>query len=417
MPAGNPLSRRHFACLVGAGGAAALLAPLVAARGGEERLALRAGADPEPAKLLPKDPANLILLNSNENPYGPSPRALEAMTEAHSVAMRYPDFWADQLQDKLAAFHGVDTEMVVVTCGSTELLKLAAQAFLGPGRRLVVAEPTFEAVVYYGRQTGAEVVKVPLTADYRHDLEAMARAARARPGLIYLCNPNNPTGTLNPEREVEAFLADVPRDSVVLADEAYFHYVEDPGYGTVLPRVQAGENIVLARTFSKIYGLAGLRLGYGIAPRGLMQQMRPHQVLVSWNVIACAAALATLDDADWVTLNRKRNRETRDYLVEEMARRGRASIPSHTNFVCVHVGRPVRPVIAAFREHGLSVGRPFTGLPQHIRVSLGSSEEMEKFVAAFDKVLARARQRGAELAGREPQERRLPGAAPLWARN
>ncbi|MBI2956512.1 MAG: aminotransferase class I/II-fold pyridoxal phosphate-dependent enzyme [Acidobacteria bacterium] len=403
------LSRRQFARLLGAG--AACLTALTA-QGMEEQLARRMGASVESAKLLPKDPANLILLNSNENAYGPSPAALEALAEAHSVVMRYPDYWADQLQEKLAAFHGFDPAEVVVTCGSTELLKMAAQAFLGPGRRLVLAEPTFEAIVYYGRQTGAEIAKVPVTADHRHDLAAMAEAARARPGLVYVCNPNNPTGTLVAKQALEEFLARVPRESVVLVDEAYFHYADDPAYGSLLDAVHAGSNVVIARTFSKIYALAGLRLGYGVAREELMQQMRVQQVIESWNVAGCAAALASLDDDGWVAQNRERNRSTRAFLSEAMEHRGHACIPSQTNFVCVHVGAPVPPVIEAFRQHGISVGRPFAGLPEHIRVSLGTAEEMEKFVAAFDRVMAAPKPLSAVNS--------LPAAAtptPLWAPN
>ena len=401
------VSRRAFGQLLGAGAAAALLAPQVAARGWEGRPIGQSGGRLVPAKLLPKDPANLILLNSNENSYGPSPLALEAMTEAHSVAMRYPDYWADQVQDALAEYHGVDPEMVVVTCGSTELLKLAAEAFLGPGKRLVVAEPTFEAIVYYGRMTGAEIVKVPLTSDYRHDLEAMARAARERAGLVYLCNPNNPTGTVVSEAAAKAFLEQVPRESVVLCDEAYHHYVDDPEYGSVLETVKAGTNVVVARTFSKVYGMAGLRLGYGVARRALMQWMRPHQVGPSWNVMGCVAALASLEDEEWVRLNQERNRSARTALYEAMEQRGHEVIASQTNFVCVHVGGPVEPAIAAFRGEGVSVGRRFAGLPEHIRVSLGTPEEMEKFVEAFDQVMA------AKQAGRLPTQYELP-EVPVW---
>jgi len=300
MATTGQLSRRNFAQLLGLGASAALLAP-VQARGLEERLAL--GGRLRAAKLLPKDPENLILLNSNENPYGPSPAALEAMVEAHSVACRYPDFWADQLQEKLARFHGVDPEMVVVTCGSTEVLKLGAMAFLDPNRRLVMAEPTFEAIGRYARLTGAEIVKVPCDAAWRHDLEAMARAARERPGLVYLCNPNNPTGTVVSKAALEKFLKQMPADSVALVDEAYCHFADDPGYGSLLDSVKAGGNVVVARTFSKIYGMAGLRLGYAIARRDLIERMRPHQVMESWNVMACAAALASLDDREFVEQN------------------------------------------------------------------------------------------------------------------
>lgn len=381
------LSRRNFTQLLGLGAGAALLAP-VQARGLEERLAL--GGRLRAAKLLPKDPENLILLNSNENPYGPSPAALEAMVEAHSVACRYPDFWADALQERLARFHGVDPEMVVVTCGSTEVLKLCAMAFLDSSRRLVMAEPTFEAIGRYAQLTGAEITKVPVDAAWRHDLEAMLRAARERPGLVYLCNPNNPTGTVVSRAAVMEFLGQAPAESVVLVDEAYFHFADDPAYGSVLDAVEARPNLVVARTFSKIYGMAGLRLGYAVARPELIKQMQPHRVSESCNVMACAAALASLEDREWVPRNQKLNREARTALAEAMRQRGHAVIPSQANFVCVHVGRPVRPVIQAFRERGIAVGRPFAGLEEHLRVSLGLPGEMEKFVAALDRIMPAA---------------------------
>ena len=416
IASGASVSRRRFAQLAGVGVGAAVWGA-VSARGFEERLGLRARGRLLPVKLNPKDPENMILLNSNENPYGPSPMALEAMAAARGIAMRYPDYWADQLQEKLAAFHSVKNEMVVVTCGSTEVLKLGAQAFLGRGRRLVMPEPTFEAIGYYGEQTGAEVVKVPVTPDYGHDLGAMAKAAQGRPGLIYICNPNNPTGTIVGREALEKFILQVPPQSVVLVDEAYYHFANVKDYSTMLGEVTAGRNVVVARTFSKIYGMAGLRLGYAIARPDLMERMRPHQVMESWNLMACTAALESLEDADWVARNRDRNRSTRDWLADAMKKRGRAVIPSQANFVCVHVGRPVRPVIAAFHERGVSVGRPFAGLPEHIRVSLGLPEEMERFATALDDILAQPA--AARAAGRDSEvvEARLyPGAAPLWAR-
>jgi len=388
MATSAQFTRRSFTQLLGLGAGAALLP--VQARGLEERLALGAGAWLESAKLLPKDPANLILLNSNENPYGPSPAAREAMIEAHSVACRYPDYYADQIHEKVAAHHGVTPDRVEVTCGSTEVLKVCAMAFLAPGKRLVVADPTFEAMARYAQLAGAEIVKVPCDAAWRHDLEAMAKAARERPGLVYLCNPNNPTGTLVSRAAIEKFLAEMPAESVALVDEAYFHFADDSAYGTLLDSVKAGANLVVARTFSKIYGMAGLRLGYAVARRDLIERMRPHQVSESWNVMACAAALASLEDKGFVERNRRLNRDARAALAAAMRRRGHGFIPSETNFVCVHVGQPVRPVIKAFREQGVSVGRPFPRLDEHIRVSLGMPEEMEKFLAAFDRIVARA---------------------------
>lgn len=374
-------TRREFTQTVGFGLAAAFASP-IAARGWEERL-----AHLERVKLRPKDPTDLVLLNSNENPYGPAPVALAAMVKAHGIAGRYPDYVADQVQEALARLHSVQPEMVQLTCGSTEMLKVATQAFLGPGKRLVMADPTFEAPEGYARLTGAEVVKVPVDANYRLDLEAMAKAASVRAGLVYVCNPNNPTGTFVSQPALAAFLERVPAESVVLVDEAYYHYVEHPDYATALDFVHAGRNVIVTRTFSKVYGMAGLRLGYGVARADLIRQMRPHQVFESWNVMACAAALASLEDPDVVERNRRLNSAARAYLVGEMERRGYAVIPSETNFVMIHLHREVTPIIEAFYRAGIAVGRLFRGLPEHLRVSIGTQAELEKFVAAFDSVL------------------------------
>ncbi len=373
-------TRREFTQAIGFG-----LAAAITARGLEERLAR--GTRLVRVKRGPKDPADLIQLNANENPYGPAPVALVAMVEAHKLAGRYPDDLGDKLQEVLARLHGVESAMVQVTCGSTEMLKVATQAFLGQGKRLVMAEPTFEAPEQYAALTGAEVVKVPLDANYRLDLEAMAKAASARPSLVYVCNPNNPTGTIVSRQALAEFLARVPTETVVLVDEAYYHYVEHPDYATALAFVQAGRNVIVTRTFSKVYGMAGLRLGYGVADANLIRQMRPHRVFQSANVMACTAALASLEDADLVERNRRWNSAARAYVVEEMKRRGYAVIPSETNFLMIHLQRPVNPVIEAFYQAGIAVGRRFSGLPEHLRVSIGTQAELEKFVAAFDNVL------------------------------
>lgn len=388
------LTRREFTRALGLGLAA--LAPYglgasVAARGGEERLALGAQRF-ERIKREPNDPANLILLNSNENPYGPAPVALEAMVAAHELACRYPDYPAYRLHEALAELHGVSVDMVEVTCGSTEVLKVAAQAFVGPGRRLVMAEPTFEAIAHYAETAGGEVVKVRLTADYRHDLEAMAAAAREKPGLVYICNPNNPTGTIVSHQAVGRMLERLPAETVVLVDEAYHHYVESRDYATALDFVQtARPGVVVSRTFSKVYGMAGLRLGYAVARKELIEKMRRHQVVESWNVMACVAALASLEDSELVPRGRARNKQARDYLLAAMKQRGHAVLPSETNFVMIDLGRDVAPLMPTFREHGVAVGRRFAGLPKHLRVSIGKPEEMEKFVRAFDEVLPGAR--------------------------
>ena len=394
MAGTSQLSRRAFARMLGLGAGAAVAAPMMA-RGFEEHLAVAAGAvlpQPPPMKRLPKDPENLILLNSNENPYGPSEAAREAMVEAHEVAGRYPDFYIDKLQEKIAGMHRVEPGNIAVTCGSTEFLKMCAWAFLGPGKQIVQATPTFEALAYYAQGTGAEVVKVPMDEYYKHDLEPMAEAARRKPSLVYICNPNNPTGTVVSRAAINGLLRRVPEETIVLVDEAYHHYVDDASYGSLDRFVADSKNIVVARTFSKIYGMAGMRIGYGIAPEFLMSRLWPHGVFSSANVMGSVAAYATIEDRRahrrFLFQSVRKNQETREFLKQAMRERGHQTIPSNTNFVCVDVQRPVLPVIQAFREKGIRVGRPFEGLPHHLRVSLGLPEEMEKYVAAFDAVMA-----------------------------
>jgi len=361
-------SRRHFLGHSAAGIAATFAPPL----------ATRAFAS-----LPPGVSSSLIQINSNENPYGPSARALDALTKAERAAARYPDAAEESLLDAIARHHGVDREEVVLGCGSSEVLQVADMAFLGAGRKVVCAEPTFEAVLAYARVTRAEPVKVPLTADFRHDLPAMAAACGSAAGLVYVCNPNNPTGTLVTRDELAAFLQAVPADAVVLVDEAYHHFVEDDRYASGMELRARHPNVVVARTFSKIHGLAGMRLGYAVASRENARAMREH---VSWNNTngaVLAAALASLQDEAHVAAQRRRLNGTRDWLCRELAREGRRFIPSHANFLMIDVIEDVKPVIEAFQKRGLLVGRKFPSLPNWLRVSIGSDQEMRAFLKAL----------------------------------
>src|SRR5882757_2184131 len=208
-------------------------------------------------------PGGPILLNSNENAYGPFPSVL-AMGNPFLEAHRYPDHRIDLLREKLAALHKVSNDQLVTGCGSSEILRLAACAFAGPGRKLIMAAPTFESIGSYSDVIHAEVVRVPLAANFTHDLDAMLRAAGSDAGLIYICNPNNPTANLTPRRDLEDFIGRLPKNTMVLMDEAYHDFVgENPDYVSFLDRPMDDDRVIVARTFSKIYGLAGMRLGYG----------------------------------------------------------------------------------------------------------------------------------------------------------
>ena len=359
----SPLSRRSFAGALGAGLGATLfskrLSPLTH------------------AASLPGAP---ILLNSNENPYGPSARAREAMTASQAVASRYPDAAEDQIRAAIARHHGVEVEQIVLGCGSGEILKMADMAFLGPGKSVVVSEPTFEAVIDYARVTKAEAVKVAQTADFRHDLTLMAAACDSRTGLVYVCNPNNPTGTIVSSTELAAFLDRVPRTATVLVDEAYHHFVEDKSYESVIGWIARRPNLVVARTFSKIYGLAGMRLGYAVATRENATALRDQSVWSNGNAAVLAAAVASIEDPAHAEKQREWMNGTKRWLCGELEKDGRRYIPSHTNFVMIHVGGDVAPVIAAFRERGIQVGRKFATMENWLRISIGTQEETAAFV-------------------------------------
>jgi histidinol-phosphate aminotransferase len=361
-------SRRGFLGRVAAGIAAAATPPLA----NRAAASLPAGASP-----------SLIQLNSNENPYGPSARARAALERAQRSASRYPDADEEALIDAIARHHRVSREEVVLGCGSSEILQMADMAFLGEGRKLVSAEPTFEAVLLYARVTRAEPVKVPLTADFRHDLAAMAAACADCTGLVYVCNPNNPTGTLATRDEMAAFLKAVPAATVVLVDEAYHHFVEDRSYASALELRSRHPNVVVARTFSKVHGLAGMRLGYAVASRENADALRAHAPWNNANGAVLAAALASLDDQAHVADQRRRLNATRGWLCRELAREGRRFIPSHANFLMIDVGTDVQPLIAAFRDRGLLVGRRFPSLPTWLRVSVGTEGEMQAFLRAL----------------------------------
>jgi histidinol-phosphate aminotransferase len=361
------VSRRRFASALGAALGATVVRPPISA----------AAAPPEPAGSVVVD------LSSNENPYGPSPAALEAMTRSQAVAARYPDAAEQATVEAIARRHGVSPDRIVLGCGSSEILRLCDAAFLGPGRTVVAAEPTFEAVLHYAKVTKAEPVTVPLTPDFRHDLPAMARACDARAGLVYVCNPNNPTGTIVTGEELLAFLAQVPPATTVVVDEAYHHFVEAPAYLSAVEMIERFPNVVVARTFSKIYGMAGMRLGYGVASKANAEALRAQASWSNANTAVLAAAEACLADEGLVARQRERLNGTRRWLSSELARDGRRTMPSEANFLMIEVATDVKPLVTAFEARGIRVGRRFAALPTWLRVTIGTPEETRAFLEAL----------------------------------
>ncbi len=410
------ISRRGFSKLMGVGAAYAVVAGGVRA---SVPASLRASV-PASMSELPAEAraalASIVRLSSNENPYGPSQAALKAMTEGFSLAWRYPDEHADLLVEELARMNAVPAEQILLGDGSGEILKLAAGAFTNHDKKIVLANPTFEAIGRHASVARAEVVKIDLTSSYGHDLGKMLAAANGAgsvtsstngagaadsgaaaadnratsadsAGLVYICNPNNPTASITPKNELAEFLAKVSPATTVLVDEAYHHYVESNDYESLIPLVKQYPNLIVARTFSKIYGMAGLRCGYCVTQRANIERMRTHQTWDSVNIMALVAALASLKDPEQVSRGRKLNSEVKKSLCADLDALGYRYIPSHANFMMIDLRREVRPIISALRTRGVEVGRPFPALPNHLRVTIGTAPEMKAFLSAFREVM------------------------------
>src|SRR5256886_13914270 len=365
------ISRRKFAQILGASATAALVRPTFSFANQPEHVSAT---------------SNAVRLSANENPYGPSPSALKAMTDSFGLSCRYPDEHNNVLIEKLTKLNNVSHNQILLGDGSGEILKLCAETFTGNQRgALVVAVPTFEAILLNASANGADVVKVPLTGSFAHDLPKMMAAAKG--GLIYVCNPNNPTASITPKDELRDFVEKTPRETMILVDEAYFHYADSPDYESVIPVVKEHPNLVVSRTFSKIYGMAGLRCGYCIAQKEAIDRMRSNQMWDSVNIMALAAASASLDDTDQVPNGQRLNSETKTFVISELQRMGHKTIPSQANFIMFDCKKPVVPLIKTLKERSVHVGRLFPALPNHMRLTIGKKSEMEIFLETFRELM------------------------------
>jgi len=333
-------------------------------------------------------PDDAVKINANEFPEGPSARALAALTAVARRGNRYQYPETDDLVDATARLEGLAPEHFAVYPGSSLALHHAVIAFTSPERALVTAEPGYEAAARAAEAIGAKVVRVPLRADGSHDLPAMLDTARTPPaGLFYICNPNNPTGTVTPRADIDALIAAKPADAVVLLDEAYVHFCDEPR-GTDL--VRDGKDVVVLRTFSKIYGMAGLRAGFAIARRDLLERVtRFHTGAMP--VTAMAAAHAMLGEPDLIAARKRGNAERRADLMRFFDAHGFAYTRSVSNKLMVDARVPTQQVIDGLVRQKVYVGRPWPVWPTHVRVSLGSADDMKRFKAAFLAVTAAAR--------------------------
>jgi histidinol-phosphate aminotransferase len=331
-------------------------------------------------------PLGPIRLNFNENPYGPSPQARAALADCAALSNRYPDAAYRQVVNTLAQKYKVKPENIILGCGSTEILRAADDAFLDPSRNVVAAAPTFEAVLDYARVLHSNAVLVPLTADHRHDLPKMAAACTSKTGVAYICNPNNPTGTIVTRDEFAAFVEAVPPTTLIIVDEAYFDFADDPRYTSALEFIPAHPNVIVARTFSKIYGMAGMRLGYAIGAKDPVARLAQQLLQDNGNAAILQAALASLADDEHVATCRRQLNSTRQWLCAELSKDSRPFIPSQANFVMLDLGADVKPFIEQFRARNILVGRPFPAMPTFLRATIGTQPETEAFLAALREI-------------------------------
>lgn len=330
---------------------------------------------------------NVIKLASNENPLGPAPSSIAVLQDMARKVSAYPDGNCYYLKNKLSGFLGVTPANLIVGNGSDEIIKLIAEAFLDEGQEAVVADPTFSEYDFAVKIMGGRTVVVP-SNNLTHDLEAMAAAVTDKTKLVFICNPNNPTGTIVDQADVDAYFARIPDGVITVFDEAYYEYVTDENYPQTLDYVRQGKDVIVLRTFSKIYGLAGLRIGYGVSTPELIGMLSRVREPFNVNMMAQAAAFAALDDQDHVIESREVNDAGKQYLYGRFERMNLAYAPTHANFIWVNIKADCKKAFAKLLSRGVIVrtGDIF-GAPEVIRVTIGTQEQNERFIKELEAVL------------------------------
>ena len=330
---------------------------------------------------------NIIRLSSNENPYGPSANVREKIIASFDKACRYPFGEIPALTKKIADKEGLTPEHILVTVGSTEGLKIAALAYLHKGGELVAPEPTFEAMLNYAEACGAHVHRVPVNKDLGIDLESMEKRCNADTKMVFVCNPNNPTGTILPADEMTHFCTKMAKRTMVFSDEAYFDYVNEKNYPSMTSLIKNDLNVIVSRTFSKVYGLAGLRIGYLIARPDIIRRLEKFQV-DNPNMLALAAAHAAMDEKEFYNFSIQKNNESKKLITNALDQFSLPYTQSHANFVFFKSGIDISEFGKKMLQHNIRVGRPFRPLLDWCRISTGKTEEMQSVVNALKKMYA-----------------------------
>jgi histidinol-phosphate aminotransferase len=339
------------------------------------------GLFPDVGHAIPANPDGTLRLNSNENPLGVAPAGRRAIIDAIEEANRYPRERRGELVSALAKLNGVEPDNIVLGNGSTEILQMAVQAYATPGAKLVLADPTYEDVPWYAQPFEFQLERVPLDGRLAHDLGRMREMAESGPdrSLVYLCNPNNPTGTLTPSSEIDAWIESAREDTYFLVDEAYYEYCEDAAYWTCTRWIEDRPKVIVSRSFSKIYGMAGMRLGYAMAHKDTADRLREFIGRNNANQLALAAAIASLADTDLVQRSRAANAHGKRILHDCLDELGLEYLPSHTNFVMHRIPGDLEVYQKRMAEANARVGRKFAPMLEYNRLSIGLPEEMERF--------------------------------------
>lgn len=329
----------------------------------------------------------LIKLSSNENPYGPSKRVRSVISDTFDDACRYPFAALRGLVNMIAEKEGVTKDHVVVTGGSTEGLKATGLVYGLGGGEIIAADPTFQAMLRYAETFNAHIHRVPLDENMGHDLAAMGRRVNNKTRLIFICNPNNPTGTLLNASKLKDFCTSYDNKALIFSDEAYYDFITEPDYPSMVELVKEGRNIIVSKTFSKVYGLAGMRIGYLIARPDIATRLK-QAVMANTNILAIAAAKEALKDDDFYKYSLLKNEEAKTYIYTTLDKLGLPYIKSHTNFVFFKSGWPIQDLIGAMQKEGVSIGRPFPPLYNWARISTGTMDEVAAFSTALQRVMS-----------------------------
>jgi len=332
------------------------------------------------------DSKQLAKLNFNENPYGPSKIVRSAVTNAMDSACRYPYLEISDLVGRIAKKEGVSTKHIVLTGGSTEGLKASGLTYCQGGGEIIAADPTFQALMTYAEHFGAYVHRVPVNDALEHDLDAMASRLNSKTRLVYLCNPNNPTGTILEKNKLVDFCASIGKKAMVFSDEAYYDFITEPDYPSMVELVKKDMNVIVSKTFSKVYGMAGMRIGYLVARPDIANRLK-KSIMAMTNMLAIYAAKAALEDDAFYKFSIAKTWEGKQLIYKTLDDLNLTYVPSHTNFVFFKSGRPIAELQKQMLAKNVAIGRPFPPFTNWARISTGKLDDIKLFSSGLKKVM------------------------------